>query len=164
MVIFEMPRRNAAFALATFMIAACSGPVEWSGSLDKFLTGQPERFGAAVKDPAKHRVQVIYTQIDRDADNRPSFTSYTFRLDDDEYFYPASTVKLPTALLALEKINGLGFDELTRDTTMRSGAADESQSPAISDRTSPSGLPSIATWPREIMTMSSHSVATSFMT
>jgi hypothetical protein len=141
-------------ALALLFLAGCSGPVEWSGSLDRFLTGQPERFGAAVEDPAKHRVQVIYTQIDRDADNRPSFTSYTFRLDDEEYFYPASTVKLPTALLALETINALGFDELTRDTTMLTGAADASQSPAISDRTAPSGLPSVGHYIRKILLVS----------
>ena len=141
-------------AVSMILLSGCSGPVEWSGSLDEFLTRQPERFGAAVEDPRTHRVQVIYTRIDRDEDNAPSFTSYTYRLDADEYFYPASTVKLPAALLALEKLNDLGFDALNRDTTMLTGAADASQSAAISDRTSSSGLPSVGQYIRKILLVS----------
>jgi hypothetical protein len=147
-------QKAALAAVSAILLHGCSGSVEWSGSLDDFLTGQPERFGAAVQDPRTHRVQVIYTRIDRDEDNTPSFTSYTYRLDADEYFYPASTVKLPTALLSLEKLNDLGFEALNRDTTMLTGAADESQSPAISDRTSPSGLPSVGHYIRKILLVS----------
>lgn len=69
----------------------------------------------------QHRVQIIYTQIDRDAENRPTFTSFTYRVDPAEYFYPASTVKLPTALLALEKLQRLSIDGLGRDTAMLTG-------------------------------------------
>ena len=54
-----------------------------------------------MEDPERCRVQIIYTQIDRDENNTPSFTSYTYRLNENEYFYPASTVKLPAAALAL---------------------------------------------------------------
>ena len=51
-------------------------------------------------------------------DNVPSFQSFTYRVDDDEYFYPASTVKLPTALLALEKINE-AFDLMHEGKSIR---------------------------------------------
>ncbi len=50
-------------------------------------------------------LQIIYTKIDRDANNKPHFTDYTFNENPQAYFYPASTVKLPAALLALEKLN-----------------------------------------------------------
>jgi hypothetical protein len=146
--------RGSALASAALCLGGCSGPVEWAGSLDEFLTAQPDRFGPAVEDPVRHRVQVIYTQIDRDAENRPAFTSYTFRVNDDEYFYPASTVKLPTVLVALEKIRSLGQDELTRDTTMLTGVAGASQSPATADPTSPSGLPSVGHYIRKILLVS----------
>src|SRR5436190_19439452 len=53
------------------------------------------------------RLQVIYTQINRDARNLPSFRNYYFNVDTNVYFNPASTVKLPLALLALEKLNDL---------------------------------------------------------
>ena len=84
--------------------------------MEQLLHSQPKRFATVTADPDKYRVQIIYTQIDRDAANRPSFTSYTYGVDPARYFYPASTVKLPTALLALEKVNDLAIPGLTRDT------------------------------------------------
>src|SRR4051812_8248507 len=51
------------------------------------------------------RIQIIYTQIDRDENNQPHFTQYSFNVNKNLYFYPASTVKMPTALLALERLN-----------------------------------------------------------
>ena len=60
-------------------------------------------------NPALYDVQIVYTQINRDAQNRPSFKTYRYQVDKDRYFYPASTVKLPAVLLALEKLNGLGL-------------------------------------------------------
>ena len=82
---------------ATWLLAACQPTQEWPGSIEALLHAQPEKFGAVMSDPERHRVQVIYTQIDRDEDNRPSFRSFRYRVDPGEYFYPASTVKLPTA-------------------------------------------------------------------
>lgn len=51
-------------------------------------------------------IQVRYTQIDRDANNNPSFKVYTWH-ESDAYFYPASTVKMPVAFAALQKWRGL---------------------------------------------------------
>ena len=53
-------------------------------------------------DTAKYQVQIVYTQIDRNEHGNPLFTTYPFNVNDSRYFYPASTVKLPIALLALE--------------------------------------------------------------
>ncbi|CAG2532433.1 Beta-lactamase enzyme family protein [Maribacter dokdonensis] len=52
----------------------------------------------------KYQVQIRYTQIDRRNDS-VLFTDYDFQVNDSVYFYPASTVKFPTAVLAMEKIN-----------------------------------------------------------
>ena len=60
-----------------------------------------------------YQVQIRYTQIDRRNDSI-IFTDYDFQVNDSTYFYPASTVKFPTALLALEKLNQI--DSLTIDT------------------------------------------------
>lgn len=105
-----------------------------------------------MQEPDKYRIQVIYTQIDRDAENRPTFTTYSYRVNAGEYFYPASTVKLPTALLALEKINGL--DGVDRDTPMLTGTSAEFQTPAAADMSSPTGLPSIGHYIRKILLVS----------
>ena len=35
---------------------------------------------------AKREVQILYTQIDRDADNRPHFTRHEYRVNPQDYF------------------------------------------------------------------------------
>src|ERR1700754_1850695 len=42
--------------------------------------------------PDSFRYQLIYTRIDRDRHNRPSFHNYHYRVNPLEYFNPASTV------------------------------------------------------------------------
>lgn len=64
------------------------------------------------------RIQIVYTKIDRDSKNQPHFTDYHFNVDPNSYFYPASTVKMPIAFLALEKLNALRDKGIDRNTTM----------------------------------------------
>ena len=109
-------------------LSACSKPYTWDGSLEALMASQPEHFATVLDDPAKHRIQIIYTQIDRDEANQPSFRSFSYRLTEDEYFYPASTVKLPTAVLALEKLENLAIDGVDRNTRMLSGESDAGKS------------------------------------
>src|SRR5688572_5259042 len=58
-----------------------------------------------LQNPGTYRLQIIYTQIDRDAQNKPTFKNYFFNYDPLLYFNPASMVKMPLAFLALEKLN-----------------------------------------------------------
>ncbi len=51
-----------------------------------------------------HEVQIRYTEIVRKADSI-IFKDHDFKINDSVYFYPASSVKFPVALLALEKLN-----------------------------------------------------------
>ena len=55
----------------------------------------------------QHEIQIRYTQVDRDKNNEPILTSFSFREDENKYFYPASTVKMPVAFLALQRLNEL---------------------------------------------------------
>src|SRR5687767_15014362 len=71
-----------------------------------------------LNQPDTFHYQLIYTKIDRDKKNKPHFTNYYFRVNRNEYFNPASMVKLPTALLALEKLNTLRPYGVTKYTTM----------------------------------------------
>ncbi len=109
------------------------------------LTGsQRSVLQQVASDPIRYRLQVIYTEINRDKKNRPSFTNYHFNYDPKLYFNPASMVKLPLAFLSLEKLNRLGVKGVTRNTTM---VFDSSQPPhraLYQDTTAASGLPSIA--------------------
>lgn len=54
-----------------------------------------------------HGLQLRYVRIDRDRSGRPSFTASAY--GEGGRFYPASTVKLPLVLAALEKANRTGL-------------------------------------------------------
>ena len=136
------------------MLTACEKAPVWPGSLESLLASQPERFATVMQDPAKYRVQIMYTQIDREADNKPVFKTFIYRVNPGEYFYPASTVKLPVAALALEKLNRLNLPGLDTDTTMLTGAAADFQTEAKTDETSPTGLPSVGQYVRKILLVS----------
>ncbi len=121
--------------------------------LHKLLKQHADKFEAVLSNP-QHQVQIVYTQIDRDASNQPRFTTYTWGLDTTLYFYPASTVKMPTALLALEKLNALQIVGLDKHAAMQHGAATHPQTPVAQDSTSANGLPSVAHYIRKLFIVS----------
>src|SRR5688572_23941878 len=97
-----------------------------------------------IQNPKKFRCQIIYTQINRDKNNLPTFHHYYFNYDPDLYFNPASTVKLPLALLALEKLNSLKQYKINKHTPIQFDSSYPGQKILYRDSTSPNGLPSIA--------------------
>ncbi|MCO6486921.1 MAG: serine hydrolase [Phaeodactylibacter sp.] len=104
--------------------------------------------------PEQYQLQLIYTQIDRDAANKPSFTSWAYNVDPNLYFYPASTVKMPAAFLALEKLNELRILGLDKNTNMQTGAARPPQTAVSRDTSAEDGLPSIAHYIKKIFLVS----------
>ncbi len=115
-----------------------------------------ELFGKILAEPAKYRVQILYTQIDRDKNNTLTFKSYAYRINKDAYFYPASTVKLPACLLALEKINHLNIKGLTRNSWMLSDSAFEGQIKQTTDESNlgNGGMPTIEHYIKKILLVS----------
>lgn len=97
--------------------------------LDSLLRTDP-RLAPVIQRAAEYELQIIYTQVDRDAQNQPHFTPHTFNLDARQYFNPASMVKLPTAALALEKLHQLRQPGLTRRSPMATGVAHACQTAA----------------------------------
>ena len=77
----------------------------------------PNNYASLLADPGQYRIQILYTQINRDKNNIPHFKEYSYRLNPNEYFYPASTVKFPLSVLALEKLNDLKIAGLNKATT-----------------------------------------------
>jgi len=77
----------------------------------------PNHFASLLADPGQYRIQILYTQINRDKNNIPHFKDYSYRLNANEYFYPASTVKFPLSVLALEKLNNLKVAGLNKAST-----------------------------------------------
>ncbi len=123
--------------------------------LDKLLaTNQNLVFREVMRHPDRHRLQIIYTRIDRDKTNKPTFTNYYYRVDSTEYFNPASTVKLPLALLSLEKINRMKQPGVTKFTAMQFDSAYSKQTRHLRDKTAESGYPSVAHLIRKAMLVS----------
>jgi hypothetical protein len=107
-----------------------------------------------VQNPDKYRLQIIYTQIDRDKNNEPNFNTYRFRTNLNEYFYPASTVKLFASALALEKINQLNVDDLDKFDIMLTDSVYKGQTAVQVDTTSENGFPSVAHYIKKILVTS----------
>jgi beta-lactamase class A len=90
------------------------------------------------------RVQIIYTQINRDKNNNAGFKNYYFNADTNLYFNPASTVKLPLALLALEKLNKMQIKGVDKYTPLQIDSNYAKQTAVYTDSTAKNLLPSIA--------------------
>ena len=75
--------------------------------LTESLASDNPKIKNVMSKPEDFELQIIYTQIFRDKNNKVSFKDFTYHLNADNYFYPASTVKFPFALMALEKLNSM---------------------------------------------------------
>ena len=100
-----------------------------------------------------HDIQLLYTQIDRSAEDGLRLTTYRWGADSSTYFYPASSVKLPVAILALQHLNELGVEGLSPHSFLFHGPAPAAApSPAVaSDTSSRTGLPSAAHYIRKLL-------------
>ncbi len=101
-------------------------------------------FQKVLANPNYYRLQIIYTQINRDKNSKPSFKNYYFNVDSLLYFNPASTVKLPLAALALEKLNSLHIKGVNKYTSMQFDSAYHHQKKELYDSSAETYLPSIA--------------------
>lgn len=102
-------------------------------------------------DYKKYKLQIIYTQITRDSNGKPSFKNYTYKLDSTNYFYCASLVKLPTSILALEKLNELKID---RTALFFTDSVNACQHKVSKDTTSVNGYPSIEQYIKKMFLVS----------
>ena len=144
--------KNYLFSLlVAFIFLACNfdPPIPFEEGLEDYPTLQK-----VLADTAKYQVQILYTQIDRNEHGNPLFTTYPYNVDDSRYFYPASTVKLPIVLLALEWLEEQQLEGLTLETTMLTDSVRPSQLPAWSDSTAQNGLPSIGHYIKKILLVS----------
>lgn len=131
------------FILAYILIAITG--FHASAQKDKFLTDLLSKSSHPVvqrvlKSQDKFHTQLIYEEIKRDKKGRPHFKRHTFRFDPELYFYPASTIKMANAVLALEKLNDLG---LAPELTFHTDSARYPQKRVTVDTTAKNGIPTI---------------------
>ncbi|MFN4256652.1 MAG: serine hydrolase [Saprospiraceae bacterium] len=148
---------------ASFVFANCKSGQKMAAVLkgdDPLRTALRVRhadFDSVLARPNVYEVQILYTQIDRDEFQRPHFTTYSIGADSTRYFYPASVVKLPLALLALEKINYLnrnGYPRMSRETPYIIDSLRAFQQKVVARKGAPGGKPSIGQDIREIFAAS----------
>ncbi|HUR10767.1 MAG TPA: serine hydrolase [Flavitalea sp.] len=122
--------------------------------IENLLAKYPAFFSNVLLNRDSFRVQIIYTSIDRTESNKPLFKTYYFNVHPDVYFYPASTVKMPVAFLALEKLNELSGRNVTKHTSMITGVGNSGQTAVLNDPQSSDGRPTIAQYIRKIFLVS----------
>ena len=118
------------------------------------LKQYPQFFDSILAKKKEMGVQIIYTQIDRRKNGNARFTDHYFNVDTENYFYPASTVKLPVAILALQKLNELKKSGLDKNTTMITDTAYSGQTVVYNDPTTVDGRPTIAHYIKKILLVS----------
>ena len=91
------------FLLLMIGMASCST----ENPLEHIMQSGKKEIAAIIKNQDQHAIQIRYTQIQRDSLNRPLFKSFEFGVDESRYFYPASTAKLPIAILSLQRLREL---------------------------------------------------------
>lgn len=119
--------------------------------LKKLMEAKPELFGKILNHPNKNEVQLMYTQVNRDKNNQPSFKIYTYNLNAKRYFYPASTVKLAAVIFALEKVNELKYKGINSKLIMLTDSSFKGQTKVIKDESSSNGNPSIEHYIKKIL-------------
>ena len=82
-----------------------SDPIKSAFKEDKFLR-------KIIKDKDNYEIQILYTEVSKNRLGQTEFSNFQFQLNDEKYFYPASTIKLPIAVMALSKINELRAEGL----------------------------------------------------
>lgn len=152
-------RKLMASGWLLMMAAGCSAPLRQDDPLLAELIGADTSLRYEVTHRDSLEIQVLYTRIDRDSLNQPHFTSFGYGLDSTSYFYPASTIKLPIAVMALEKLQELKSYKVDKYTTVFHDSTYSGQRPIRFDPSAETGLPSIAQYIRKVLMVSDNNAS-----
>ncbi len=118
---------------------------QWPAPFNSILSGiQDSVTKKVLANPKTYRYQLVYTKIDRDQNGIPRFTNYTLHADPENYFNPASMVKMPLAFLAMEKLYELNLPGVNKYTTMQFDSNYQRQVAMYADSSAQNKKPSIA--------------------
>ena len=137
-----------AFLVLTVSFLTCTeiqGQTKTDSLLKEILNDiQDSTTKSVLSNLDQHRIQIIYTQINRDKKGKPSFTNYHLNFDPDLYFNPASMVKMPLAFLSLEKLQEMNKPGVNKNTRMKYDSSYERQVAMTNDSSAENSFPSIA--------------------
>ena len=92
-------KRILLLAVCSSLLSCNSNPIELVLKSDPYLK-------EIIKDKEDYEIQVMLTKVNHD-NTKIDFQNYKYQHDENQYFYPASTIKLPIVVLTLKKINEL---------------------------------------------------------
>ena len=124
------------------------------GCFDDFLRSYSPLIRNILDNDEHHEIQILYTQVDRDSKNNPILNEYEYGVEAGNYFYPASSIKLPAALVALEKMAALSVPNLNRDTPLKIKISHNSQTAVDVDNSAHKGQPTLAHYIRKLFVVS----------
>jgi len=112
-------------------------------------------FNHVIDSLGYYEVQVLYTQVDH-VDGLTKLTSHPLNIREGQYFYPASTVKMPTAFLAIEYLNELSArnPEIDLYTRIQYDSIAHPQTTETIDTSSSTGYPNVAHYIEKIFSVS----------
>ncbi len=87
-----------------FFLLSCSST---TNPIELIIKKREPQLKPIYKNKENHNLQILYTKVVRDSLGMPSFIQHDYQADNNVYFYPASTMKLPIVALTLQKINEL---------------------------------------------------------
>tara|TARA_Y100000590_G_scaffold18564_1_gene22081 strand:+ start:155 stop:1393 length:1239 start_codon:yes stop_codon:yes gene_type:complete len=140
------------YAIYYFIFTIVYAQPNDSPLLEKLILQMDTHFHDVVSNSEKYKLQIVYTQINRDKNNYPKFETHYYNYNPKEYFYPASTIKFPIAVLALEKINSI--QEINQNTSLSILDGPYDLDGVVKDSTSFSGFPTIAHYIHKLFVVS----------
>ncbi|MHB8259883.1 MAG: serine hydrolase [Bacteroidia bacterium] len=140
--------------LILFFICTQGHSQKKSFYLDSLLRAGLPNHTKLLSNPKKYKLQIIYTRIARDKNNSPTFINYYWNVDSNKFFYPASLVKLPLSIMALEKINSLKNYNIDKNTTLITDSVFVCQKKVFKDTTSENRYPSVAHYIKKMFLVS----------
>ena len=89
--------------ISLFVLHGCyfsSDPIKSAIKEDEFVR-------KIIRDKDNYEIQILYTEVLENNLGQTEFKDFQFQLNNEQYFYPASTIKLPIVIMTLSKINEL---------------------------------------------------------
>lgn len=138
-------KKSLFYIILLFLLVSNNLTAQWPTPFNAILPGIQDSITKKVlASPNTYRFQLVYTTIDRDKNGVPHFTNYTLHADAENYFNPASMVKMPLAFLAMEKLYELNQPGVNKFTTMQFDSNYQRQVPMTADSSAQNKKPSIA--------------------
>ncbi|MCW8850347.1 MAG: class A beta-lactamase-related serine hydrolase [Melioribacteraceae bacterium] len=122
--------------------------------LEKIISKENEKINKVVLAKDKYELQILYTKINKNEDGKVNFETISFNEKPNKYFYPASTVKFPAAILALEKLNDLEIEGVNKYTHLSIDSLYENHVSFDKDFKNDCGYPNIADYIKRVFLIS----------